>query len=110
MTPQNSVPGETPQPSSADLADAQPALAPPPLYRWYHKAGAVLFVTICLEIGFFLVIFPWTDGWERFANFIPKLRPWCDNLYVRGAISGIGIVNLYISLTEMFRLRRFVKH
>jgi hypothetical protein len=28
---------------------------------------------------------------------------------VRGAISGIGIVNLYISLTEMIRLRRFAR-
>ena len=28
-------------------------------------------------------------------------------MYVRGAISGIGVVNLYISLGEVFRLRRF---
>jgi len=26
---------------------------------------------------------------------------------VRGAISGLGVVNLYISLGEVFRLRRF---
>jgi hypothetical protein len=28
-------------------------------------------------------------------------------MYVRGAISGLGVVNLYISLGEVFRLRRF---
>jgi hypothetical protein len=28
-------------------------------------------------------------------------------MYVRGAISGLGMVNLYISLGEVFRLRRF---
>ena len=33
-----------------------------------------------------------------------------DNMYVRGAISGLGVVNLYISLIEVLRLRRFAKH
>jgi hypothetical protein len=28
-------------------------------------------------------------------------------MYVRGAISGLGVLNLYISLGEVFRLRRF---
>jgi hypothetical protein len=28
---------------------------------------------------------------------------------MRGAISGVGVVNLYISLGEVFRLRRFSK-
>ena len=103
------VPGETPPPSSPDLVTAEAALPPAPEYRWYHKAGAVLFVVVCLEIGFFLLIFPWTDHWDKFASFAAGLRPYCDNLYVRGAISGIGIVNLYISLGEMIRLRRFAR-
>jgi hypothetical protein len=88
-------------------AEATPTQAPDD--RWYHKAAAILFVTFCLEVGFFLLIFPWTDNWDKFASFAARLRPYCDNLYVRGAISGIGIVNLYISLGEMFRLRRFAK-
>jgi len=28
---------------------------------------------------------------------------------VRGAVSGLGIVNVYISLVEIFRLRRFAR-
>ena len=107
MSP-DAVPGETPPPSSPDLVTAEATL-PPPEYRWYHKAGGVLLVTFLVEIGFILVIFPWTDGWDKFASFATRLRPYCDNLYVRGAISGIGIVNLYISLTETIRLRRFAK-
>jgi hypothetical protein len=31
-------------------------------------------------------------------------------MYVRGGISGLGVVNLYISLVEVLRLRRFSKH
>jgi hypothetical protein len=32
-----------------------------PVFRWYHKMSAILFITFCLEIGFFLLIFPWTE-------------------------------------------------
>jgi hypothetical protein len=90
-----------------------PAPAPPnrPPARWYHKMSAILFITFCLEIGFFLLIFPWTEFWESnyFSAFIPEWHRYWDNLYLRGAVSGIGVVNLYISFVEMFRLRRFSK-
>jgi hypothetical protein len=82
-----------------------------PPVRWYHKMSAILFITFCLEIGFFLLIFPWTEFWEAnyFAAFIPEWHRYWDNMYLRGAVSGIGVVNLYISFVEMFRLRRFAK-
>ena len=76
-------------------------------HRWYQKVAAVLFITFCLDIGLFLLIFPWTDSWEDFAAFARAWRPYLDNMYMRGFISGVGIVNLYISLGEVFRLRRF---
>ena len=85
---------------------------PPPQYRWYHKMSAVLLITFCLEIGLFLLIFPWTEYWDNnyFAAIAPQLRQYWDNMYVRGAISGLGVINLYISLAEVFRLRRFARH
>ena len=92
-----------------------PAPPPPridrPPSRWYHKMSAILFITFCLEIGFFLLIFPWTEYWDSnyFAAFIPEWHRYWDNLYVRGAVSGIGVVNLYISFVEMFRLKRFAR-
>lgn len=82
-----------------------------PVYRWYHKMSAVLLITFCLEIGLFLLIFPWTEYWDTnyFATLRPEWRAWWDNMYVRGAFSGLGVVNLYISLAEVLRLRRFAK-
>jgi len=101
-----------PQPPAAREYVDGPIPVPEPEYRWYHKMSAVLLITFCLEIGLFLLIFPWTDSWENnyFAALAPRLRQYWDNLYVRGAISGLGIINLYISLVEVFRLRRFAKH
>ena len=86
-----------------------PIPAPAPVYRWYHKTSAVVFIAFCLEIGFFLLIFPWTEYWEAnyFAAFVPEWHRYWDNAYVRGAISGLGVVNLYISFVEILRLRRF---
>lgn len=86
-----------------------PAAVPRPAYRWYHKISALLFIIFCLEIGLFLLIFPWTESWEAnfFSVLVPEWHGWWGNAYVRGAVSGIGVLNLYISFLEIFRLRRF---
>jgi hypothetical protein len=102
------TPGERPPTAPPpEMPEASSEIGP--AYRWYHKFGAVLFATFCLEIGFFLLVFPWTGWADDFAAFKPEWRRYWANLYVRGAISGLGIVNLYISFMEIFRLRRFAK-
>jgi hypothetical protein len=103
--PESAVP-QAPASDGAPAASAGRGRAP---YRWYHKMSAVLFATICLEIGCFLLIFPWTSYATDFAVFRPEWRQYWDNMYVRGAISGLGLVNLYIALIEIFRLRRFAQ-
>ena len=105
------MPTEPPSDRTHSLPAAEevrpPEPPPAPRYHWYHKLSAVLFITLCLDIGLFLLIGPWTDYWDNFASFMHAWRPYLDNMYVRGAISGLGMVNLYISLGEVFRLRRF---
>jgi hypothetical protein len=62
-------------------------------------------------VGIFLVVFPWTPWWDTnyFPGLLPQLMPYWDNMYLRGAVSGLGVVNLYISLIEALRLRRFAR-
>ena len=81
-------------------------------YRWYHKVSALIFIIFCLELGMFLVVFPWSDFWDRsvLPKLVPTWRLYWYNPYLRGAVSGLGIVNVYISLVEIFRLRRFIRH
>jgi hypothetical protein len=99
-----------PPPMTSVRPPAPPAEAPPES-NWYHKVWAVLLITFCLEIGLFLLIFPWTEAWDNnyFANSIARIRQYWDNMYLRGAVSGLGIINLYISASEALRLRRFAK-
>ena len=89
------------------------ATEPPPAetprsYRWYQKLSSFLLILFCPELGCFLLIFPWiADTWEN--NFFSSLlhSGYWENSYFRGAVSGLGVVNLYISLVEILRLRRY---
>jgi hypothetical protein len=93
---------QTPHPESA--VEVQPERPP---YRWYHKATAIATAVFCFELGVFLVIYPWVNDWDVNAGLIPLwartvwLNPW-----FRGAVSGLGFLNMYISFLEVFRLKR----
>ncbi len=77
--------------------------------RFFHKLSALVYVFFCFELGVFLLLFPWLDLWQQ--NFFSGLSPmWYDfwnSPYVRGAVSGLGVIDLWISFSELFRLRRF---
>jgi hypothetical protein len=75
---------------------------------WVHKLGIFLFIIVCFEVGAFLTVFPWTPQWENnsVANLLPLLRGFWISSYFRGAVSGLGLLNIYISLGEVSRLRR----
>jgi len=111
MMPPESQPREG---STAQVPLARVAQAPltAAQYSWYHKMWAFVFITLCLEIGLFLLIFPWTDYWGNnyFSNLLPQMETLWDNMYLRGAVSGLGVANLYISFVEIFRLKRFARH
>jgi len=90
--------------------DPNLALMPEPAkHTWVHKLGIFLFIIICFEVGAFLTVFPWTPQWDTnsLANLFPWLRNFWENSYFRGALSGLGLLNIYISLGEVSRLRRF---
>ncbi len=81
----------------------------PPSVRWYHKMAAVLLAVFCFEVGVFLVVFPWMDYWSSnyFASISPEWRGIWESNYFRGALSGLGLLDVYIALVQVFRLRRF---
>ena len=77
-----------------------------PTYRWYHKTAGLIAVILLFELGIFLLIWPWTDDWD--LSFLPNaLRQIWNSNYFRGAVSGLGVLNIYLFFVEVFRLRRF---
>ncbi len=91
-------------------AESLAAAVPEPLqYKWYHKLAGLFAVIFCFELGVFLLIFPWASEWD--LNYFSSLPLWASSIwaspYFRGAISGLGVLNIYVSFIEVFRLRRF---
>lgn len=88
-------------------SESQP-LPQPVKHTWYHKLGIFLFIIVCFEVGAFLMVFPWTPQWDTnsLVGYFPWLRGIWGNSYFRGALSGLGLLNIYISLGEVSRLRR----
>jgi hypothetical protein len=68
----------------------------------------VVFMLFCLEIGLILLLLPWTLLWDNnfFVSLFPGWSRFWLNSYVRGGVSGLGLVNLWIALSEGFRLTR----
>jgi hypothetical protein len=97
-------------PQTPPVAQIEQA-APDPVYRWYHKTAALLSIVFCLEVGVVLLVFPWSDYWDNnfFATWLPKFHELWGNSYLRGGVSGLGVVNIAIAFGELFRLRRFSK-
>lgn len=63
----------------------------------------LILVALFLEVGLLLVIVPWSAFWDRnyFAHALPLLESVITNNYVRGAVSGLGIVNVYLGIVEL---------
>jgi hypothetical protein len=54
-------------------------------------------------VGLLLLVLPWSDFWERnyFIQAVPELGAVLTNHFGRGAISGLGLVNLIAGFAEM---------
>jgi hypothetical protein len=64
----------------------------------------VLFAAYFLEAGLVLIVAPWRTGvWERnfFVERLPILESIVENVFVRGAVSGVGAVTALAGLAEL---------
>ena len=60
-------------------------------------------MALLLESGLLLVLIPWSAFWERnyFVELSPAISVLLTNNFVRGAISGLGLVNVWAALAEL---------
>ena len=68
----------------------------------------ILYVVVCLEVGIFLTLVPWSAIWERnyFLEAYPSLRAILLAPTLRGAVAGLGLANIYMGLSEVLNRRR----
>jgi len=62
-----------------------------------------VYVAFFLETGLLLVILPWSSFWSRnyFVAHWPPLAAWLVNDFVRGAVSGLGSVNIAAGIVDL---------
>jgi hypothetical protein len=81
---------------------------------WYRRVSSVLFIIFCFEMGLFLLVYPWIDQWSEnyFSMLVPRqyLADWrvfWNSSYFRGAVSGVGLVNIWVALNEVLQMIGF---
>lgn len=62
-----------------------------------------MLIALLLEAGLLLILIPWSAFWDRnyFVEAVPVVGTVLTNNFVRGAISGLGLVNLLAALGEL---------
>jgi hypothetical protein len=95
------------------------------------KLSVIFFIVLCLEVGIVLTFLPWYHplGLNNWLNI--GLNDWADNYlllyaarktgwmslqhaissgWVRGAVSGLGILNLMMAFSEMAHFNQTVSY
>jgi hypothetical protein len=80
------------------------------------KLTIVFFILICFEIGILLVILPWVPSPSWNENYLLVLAadrmhwPWLalamKSGYARGAVSGLGVLNIILGVWEIVNFKR----
>ena len=77
-----------------------------------RRLWTICFALFALEIGCFLLVFPWIDAWT--LSHLPAMLPpylvevqdvWDDPL-LKSAVSALGAMNVYIFLLQVLSLFR----
>ena len=65
-----------------------------------------MFAAFFLEVGFALIVVPWSGFWDRnyFAQALPLVETFITNNFVRGAVSGLGVVNMAVGVWELISM------
>jgi hypothetical protein len=108
--------GQDPQ-DGAGPEHSGPILMMPPSPRkptgwqlWGGRIALAVFVLLCLEVGIALTVLPWTRMWTEnslLAAF-PQTRAFLTHDFVRGLISGLGLVDIWMGVSEAVRYRESV--
>lgn len=66
----------------------------------------LLLLAYFAEVGLVLLVVPWSPFWDRnyFVNLWPSAAALTQSNLVRGAVSGLGIINLWAAMAELAAL------
>jgi hypothetical protein len=75
-----------------------------------RKLTFYFYVFYCFEVGIFLLVVPWwlPQIWEQnyFFVLLPQLKELFANGFFRGAVSGMGLLNLLLGIGEIIQYEK----
>jgi len=81
--------------------------APSPL--WLQRSSIIVLVIFCLYIGLILFLLPWSRYWieNHYLLTWPSLGLWMSSGFVRGFVSGMGLLDIWIGISEIIHYREY---
>jgi len=91
-------------------APRPPVAEPDPAPIWLQRASLIMLVVFCFYIGGLLTVLPWSprywddNGW-MLAH--PLVETALNHGWVRGLVSGIGLLDIWIGISELIHYRDY---
>lgn len=101
--------------------DHEPAVLPPPpgdpaetrragAPVWLQRLSLFVLVLFCVYLGILVMLLPWwTRVWDQnlYIQSHPVLASFLHNGAVRGIISGLGLLDIWIGISEAVHYRDY---
>jgi hypothetical protein len=73
-----------------------------------QRVFVIVYVLFCIELGLVLVALPWMTSYWFSGGFLehwPQLQSMLQGGFVRGAVSGLGLLDIWLGIMEAVRYR-----
>jgi hypothetical protein len=105
--PAQAVPGAPRREGRSSEVDT---IGTPPAPVWLQRLSLGVLVIFCLYLGLLIAVLPWwRDMWDRNALLLqfPTLHAILITGPARGLISGLGVLDLWIGISELIHYRDY---
>src|ERR1700760_1289724 len=96
--------------TGAPRGAAAPRLEPEPAPVWLQRLSLVVLVVFCFYIGGLLVLLPWWGRYWQHNGWMmahPAINELLQHGWVRGLVSGIGLIDVWIGISEIIHYRDY---
>ena len=101
---------QDPLPMDAAQQPSRAPHKPDPAPVWLQRMSLVVLVLFCFYIGGLLAVLPWSPRyWDQNAWLLahPTLETILGKGWVRGTVSGLGLLDIWIGISELLNYKDF---
>ncbi len=87
-----------------------PQSVPAPAPVWLQRLSLIVLVLFCFYIGGLLTILPWSRAYFDSNGWLlahPAVASFLGKSWMRGVLSGIGLIDIWIGISELLHYRDY---